>query len=336
MDYNITDRDVIAERKHAFEWLLKDKAKHKTCKLVLSDQEKLNIETGIETLEYTEKSHKIYNKLVENTKKEIERYIDKYFDRFIARNQYDDCEDEFLGEINGSVFFNAISNQEIREVFDFGNPGFIREIRYRRENSEKLKKITAQVQALPEVSDVEKQTQESYKDKVKVKFYKSLCKIVWREIANELLETYFDQAFETGKLPGELVSKLEELNKSSGDVFKFNLKQLNGLVQNTAKQVSETIKTLTIEDIGKHTEDIVAFAEIETLCSLNCNCEMTCEKQLTEQVESVRNKQDDMAEFVATMKDLGLNSYQSSRLLDVLCNDKTLQEILNRITMDNY
>lgn len=102
----------------------------------------------------------------------------------------------------------------------------------------------------------------------------------------ELTEKYFDQAFEDGKLPQDLINEFstDKFNhhvqrdgtKNTEILSKWLTKFLTGLIQNTAKEIKENIQNLTDDQIQAHKEDIASFAELETMCSTDCDCEESC------------------------------------------------------------
>lgn len=138
-------------------------------------------------------------------------------------------------------------------------------------------------------------SKKTYKEKVREQFSKTINKYIryghWGNLTKETIELtdkYFDESFETGKLPQDLVSEFvgEKFRSKECDyarneaevevIAKFLTKTLTGLIQNTAKEIKENIQNLTDDQIQAHKEDIASFAELETMCSTDCDCEESC------------------------------------------------------------
>jgi hypothetical protein len=198
-------------------------------------------------------------------------------------------------------------------------------------------------------------------DKAKTKLVKPYC--------DKLVELYFDLAFESKTLPEPLVDEILNsgnfkltYGSKSGDVYFYGKWQskigklenkkdpvviimLNGLLSNFSKESKLAMDTFTDEQVKEHEQDIAAFAELETVCSSDCDCEESCAADIDFEVKInndkrlksfVENNYSDYKKLVDECEKNGVNQESLINTIAILSTNRGLKEIFDRLCACQY
>lgn len=198
-------------------------------------------------------------------------------------------------------------------------------------------------------------------DRTKAKLVKPYC--------DNLVELYFWPAFESKILPKALVDEI--LNggkfqltygvKSCDTYYDGHWKKgigelenktdpvviilLNGLISNFSKESKLAMDTFTDEQVKEHEQDILAFAELETVCSSDCDCEESCAADIDFEVKInndhrlkafVQNSYLNYKELVNECEKNGVSQESLINTIAMLSTNRTLRKIFDRLCDCKY
>lgn len=212
--------------------------------------------------------------------------------------------------------------------------------------------------------NIQSTKQNSYKEKIKEKFTKTLysyCKNPAKEeYCSIVVGWWFEDSFKYGVISNSLINEIKNsgnfvFDKTCGSVINSNgeefksydilIQKLNGLVSNFSKESKLAMDTFTDEQVKEHEQDILAFAELETVCSSDCDCEESCAADIDFEVKInndhklkafVENSYSDFKKLASACEKSGINQELLTNTIAILSTNKDLKIIFDRLCLCQY